>query len=121
MVILPRRVGFRRSMRRRLLMIRWREFIVGLGGAAVVWPLVVGAQQPPMPVVGFLHSVSPAPFARMVAGFQQGLREAGFVEGQNVTVAYGWAEGQNERLPALAADLVGRHVAVIAATGGLVA
>jgi putative ABC transport system substrate-binding protein len=98
---------------------RRREFIVGLGTAAM-WPLAVRARQPSMPVVGFLHSVSPAPFARMVAGFQRGLREAGYVEGQNVTVAYRWAEGQNERLPALAADLVGRHVAVIAATGGLV-
>jgi putative ABC transport system substrate-binding protein len=99
---------------------RRRSFIAGLGGAAA-WPLAARAQQPRLPVVGFLHSVSPAPFARMVAGFQIGLREEGYVEGQNVTVAYRWAEGQNDRLPALAADLVTHQVAVIAATGGLLA
>ncbi len=97
---------------------RRRDFIAGLGSAAA-WPAVARAQQPAVPVVGFLHSVSPAPFARMVAGFQLGLREAGYVEGQNVKVEYRWAEGQYDRLPALAADLVRRNVAVIAATGGM--
>ncbi len=95
---------------------RRRDFIAGLGSAAA-WPAVARAQQPAVPVVGFLHSVSPAPFARMVAGFQLGLREAGYVEGQNVKVEY--PEGQYDRLPALAADLVRRNVAVIAATGGM--
>jgi len=94
-----------------------RELLIALGGAAA-WPLAARAQQPAMPVIGYLHSGSAGPYAHLVAAFQQGLKETGTVEGSNVAIEYRWAEGRYDRLPALAADLVGRHVALLVAQGG---
>jgi putative ABC transport system substrate-binding protein len=94
-----------------------RSAIALLGAAAVTWPVGAQAKQLAAPVIGFLSSVSPGPFVHLVAAFRDGLGEAGYVEGRNVVIEYRWAEGRYDRLPALAADLVGRRVDVIVATG----
>jgi putative ABC transport system substrate-binding protein len=99
--------------------VRRREFITLVSGAAATWSLSARAQQPKPPVIGFLGTETPDLFTSRVRAFQRGLRETGYVEGENVAVEYRWAEGQNERLPALAADLVRRQVTVIAANGRL--
>jgi ABC-type uncharacterized transport system substrate-binding protein len=95
-----------------------RKFLATLGGAAVAWPLAARAQQPAMPVIGLLGSASAAPVARYLTAFRQGLGDSGYVEDRNVAIEYRWAENQYERLPALAAELVRRPVAVIVTSGG---
>jgi ABC-type uncharacterized transport system substrate-binding protein len=96
--------------------VRRRDFIAMLGGAAATWPLAARAQQPAMPVVGFMSSGSPGPLRRQIAAVHEGLKEAGYVDGQNVKLEFRFAEGQFDRFPALAADLVCRQVAVLMAT-----
>src|SRR2546423_5712014 len=108
----PRSLAFLRSIRR-------REFVSLLGGAAAAWPIAARAQQPRIPMIGTLYNVSATEWEGNMAAFRRGLGEMGFFEGRNVAIEYRWSDGQSERLPAMAAELIGRKVAVILAGGGL--
>jgi putative tryptophan/tyrosine transport system substrate-binding protein len=96
---------------------RRREFIAGLGGAAA-WPLVARAQQPAMPVIGFMSARSPEDTVEVLKAFHNGLEQGGFIDGRNVNIEYRWARGDYSRLPVLATELLGRHINVLVATGG---
>src|SRR5260370_13167971 len=100
----------------RINRLRRREFITLLGGAVAVWPLTARAQQPATPVIGFLNATSPEGSTERLGGLRQGRKDTGYVEGDNITIIYRWAENQIDRLPEMAAELVRRQVAVIAAT-----
>jgi putative ABC transport system substrate-binding protein len=96
---------------------RRRDFIKGFAGSAAIWPLAARAQQPTLPVIGFVNAASAKDYTPLLSAFLNGLSEAGFVDGRNVSIEYRWAESRADRLPAMVADLVRRRVAVIAATG----
>src|SRR5215831_21209009 len=114
----PRSAADAPRPRRRGDRMRRREFITLLSGAAALWPLAARAQQPAMPVVGFLSSGAEQAFAPNVAGFLRGLREAGYIQGQNVAIEYRWANSHYDRLSAMATELVRRRVTILVASGG---